>query len=400
MGRTVKSQTESSRKTALLFGFGYSAKALAPYLKKAGFDITGTVRSPEKAEKLSELSSLNIIPFAGHANEALLRAVSDADIILSSIPPADDGTDQVLTAIPDLAVRAKKCRWAGYLSATSVYGDRQGRWAFEDERLYPTTRRGKNRILAELAWLESNLPVHVFRLAGIYGPKIMEQSRNAFDRLRMGRAKAVIKPGHVVNRIHVEDIATAVLASLQDPDPGQIYNLADGNPAPPQDVLDFAADLIGEARPPHINFDEAQLSGMARSFYTETKRVDNSRVTRELAWTPKFPSFRHGLCDIYRTETFGAKAFLLAGHIIVPPENLETLREELPKHKAATLAEPGCLRFDVFQDLKNKYKFHVFEVFKSEKAFQAHKKRMQGTAWAKASQNIDRFYTVSKYQDL
>jgi len=163
-------------------------------------------------------------------------------------------------------------------------------------------------------------------------------------------------------------------------------------------VLDFAADLVGEARPPHIDFDKAKLSDMARSFYTETKKIDISRLKKELNWTPKYPTYRDGLCDIYRKEQFGPNAFLLAGHIIVPPENLELLRKELPNHKAATLAEPGCLRFDVFQDLKDKHKFHVFEAFKSEKAFQAHKERMQGTAWMKASQSIERFYTVSKYQ--
>ena len=399
MGRTVKSQTESSGKTVLIFGLGYTAKALLPHLKSAGYNVVATVRTAEKAKRLSAVTGIKIIPFTGHMDEPLKAAISNTNIILSSIPPADDGTDQVMTTFPKIAEMAKRCEWAGYLSATSVYGDRGGKWVFEDELLYPTTQRGKNRIAAELAWLESGLPVHIFRLAGIYGPQIFGQSRNAFDRLRSGRVKAIIKPGHIVNRIHVGDIARAVMASINAPDPTQIYNIADGNPAPPQDVLDFAADLIGETRPPRANFETAKLNPMARSFYLETKKIDNNRAVKDLDWTPRHANYREGLCNIYRLGQFGPKAFVIAGHIIVPPEDLDAIRRELPVHKKATLKEPGCLRFDVFQDLESKYKFHVFEVFKSEKAFQAHKKRMQGTAWVKASQNIERSYVVSKYQE-
>ncbi len=394
MGRTVKSQTES--RTALLFGLGYCAKALIPHLSAAGYTITATVRSENKASTLSGLTEANVIPFTGHISAVLEDAISQAEIIISSIPPSDNGADPVISAIPDLAQRAKNCAWAGYLSATSVYGDRGGHWAFEDEKLYPTTQRGKNRIATELAWLETGMPVHIFRLAGIYGPQLIRQSRNAFDRLRSGRAKAVIKDGHVVNRIHVEDIAAAVMLSIKNPNPTQIYNLADGHPASPQDALDFAADLIGEARPDHVNFETAELSPMARSFYTETKRIDNSRARYELGWLPKYPDYRSGLCAIYKNAQFGSGTFMLAGHVIVPEADLEDVRRELPVHKAATLAEDGCLRFDVFQDLKNKYKFHVFEVFKSEADFQKHKNRMAGTDWAKATQNLERVYTVSK----
>jgi len=149
-----------------------------------------------------------------------------------------------------------KAAWVGYLSATSVYGDRQGQWAFEDELLRPLTRRGKNRANAELQWLETGaaihvFPVHVFRLAGIYGP-----GRNGFKRLREGKARAVIKAGHIVNRIHLDDIVSALLASIDAPSPlkiyniadGQIYNIADG-PAPPQEVINYTADLIDSPRP-------------------------------------------------------------------------------------------------------------------------------------------------------
>lgn len=380
----------------MLFGLGYTARALLQPLKARGYRIVGTVRSEEKAKTLSSLLSVDTLIFDGTSTNALKKAVADADIIISSIPPSSAEADPVISAWPELAAQAKNCRWAGYLSATSVYGDRQGQWAFEDELLRPTTKRGRKRIEAELAWLESGLPVHVFRLAGIYGPNLYGQSRNAFERLQNGQVKAVIKKDHVVNRIHVEDIASALLASIDRPDPGQVYNIADGEPAPPQDVLEFAADLIKEPRPPKVPLETANLSDMARSFYAETKRIDISRARRELDWTPAYSTYRDGLCEIYRRENFGPDAFLLAGHVIVSEADLAAVYRELPAHREATLAEDGCLRFDVYPDLGNKNKLHVFEVFKSEAAFRVHKKRMAGTAWVKASANVERFYTVKK----
>jgi len=397
MGSTVKRQLDNSRPgrpLALLFGLGYTAKALIAPLRAQGFDLIGTVRTKEKIEQLSNLP-LRLITFNGNGSAELEKVIADANIIISSIPPADNGTDPVIKAYPDIALRAKSCRWAGYLSATSVYGDRAGNWTFEDERLYPATDRGRNRIEAELAWLETGVPVHIFRLAGIYGPRIYDQARNAFGRIEMGSARAVIKKDHVVNRIHVEDIAGALMASIDRPDPGRIYNIADGHPAPPQDVLEFAADLIGETRPDRVDLQTAELSPMARSFYKETKRIDISRARQELGWEPQYPTYRDGLCEIYR-QRFGPSAFVLAGHILVPDADLEAVRRELPEHREATQAEEGCLRFNVFQDLKNKNKFHVFEVFNSEEAFRVHKKRMKGTDWDKAAANVERFYTVRK----
>jgi len=194
----------------------------------------------------------------------------------------------------------------------------------------------------------------------------------------------------------VEDITRALMASLGRPDPGRIYNIADGQPAPPQDGLEFAADLISEPRAPRMDFADAELSPMARSFYSETKRIDISRAQDELGWVPLYPNYREGLGEIYRRQNFGPNAFVLAGHILVPESDLMAVQRELPGHRAATLAEDGCLRFDVFPDLQNKNKFHVFEVFKSETAFRLHKKRMQGTAWSQASANVERFYTVRK----
>lgn len=394
MGRTVKYQTDRSGKTALFFGLGYTAKAMIAPLKSRGFNIIGTSRTSEKAQDLAHKLKVKTIVFNGSANSELDNALARADIIISSVPPRG-GFDPVIQAYPEIRKRAANCQWAAYLSATSVYGDRGGQWAFEDELLRPLTQRGRNRIEAELDWLESELPVQIFRLAGIYGPKLYGQSRNAFDRLQSGIAKAIIKPDHVVNRIHVEDIASALIASLDRPDPGRIYNIADGHPAPPQDVLEFAADLIGETRAPRVDLATADISEMARSFYTETKRIDINRAREELDWSPKYQNYRDGLCEIYRLK-FGPETFVLAGYVLFPDADLEAVRRELPGHRTATLAEEGCLRFDVFQDLKNKNKFHVFEVFKSETAFQIHKQRMQNTDWVRASANVERYYTVGK----
>ena len=292
MPRRIKSQSQ----IALLLGAGYTAKAMITPLLARGYNIFATTRSPEKASALKTLGVTPII-YNGHLNVALQGSLGDAEIILSSIPPHDDG-DPFLNGLPKtLAGLTPKARWIGYLSATSVYGDRQGQWAFEDELLYPLTRRGKNRAQAELQWLESETAIHVFRLAGIYGP-----GRNGFKRLRQGKARAVIKDGHVVNRIHVDDIVTALLTSIDKPDPLKIYNLADGHPAPPQDVVNFAADLIDVPRPPQLHHDTADISDMARSFYTETKRIDISRAKQELGWEPKYNNYRLGLMATLRAE--------------------------------------------------------------------------------------------------
>ena len=297
MAASVKSQLDRS---ALLLGVGYTARALVGPLKSAGYKVAGTTRSAEKARLLGGKLGIPIHPFSGQISDPLRRAMQSANIVISSIGPSDEGDDPVISSLPipstDMFPNAE---WAGYLSATSVYGDRGGRWVFEDEKLYPATRRGRNRIEAELAWMESGLPVHIFRLAGIYGPDLFGQSRNAFARIKAGKARAVVKSGHVVNRIHVADIASAVMASIDRPNPMRVYNIADGHPAPPQDVLDYAADLIGAPRAPRVDHDDAKLSDMARSFYRETKRVDSGRARTELEWAPKYQTYKEGLRHIH-----------------------------------------------------------------------------------------------------
>lgn len=291
MGTTVKSQ---SQKQVLLLGAGYTAKALIPALLSRGYSVSATSRQPHT------LSGLGVTPilFDTEVSPEVRRAVAEAQIILSSIPPVG-GRDPVIQAFSHaFAKHSPNLEWAGYLSATSVYGDRSGHWVFENEILNPGTQRGRDRIAAELDWMESGVPVHIFRLAGIYGP-----GRNPFGKLRKGNARAIIKPGHIVNRIHVDDIVSVLLAAIDSPNPMQAFNIADGTPAPPQDVLDFAADLIGADRPPRLPLETADISPMARSFYKDNKRVSNAFAQKAFGWTPQYLDYKSGLKAVLAAET-------------------------------------------------------------------------------------------------
>ena len=278
--------------SVLLLGAGYVAKHLVPTLLADGYDITVTTRRGQ-----TDIKSVTCLPFDGTVSPALRRAFKTADIILSSIPPTKNRTDPVLDALRHVTPSAS---WVGYLSATSVYGDRQGKWAFEGEAPTPTLQRGKARADAEIAWIETYWSVHIFRLAGIYGP-----GRSPFDKIRNNKARAVIKAGHVVNRIHVSDIVSAIRLSLEKPSPQAIYNLADGHPAPPQDVLDYAAGLIDQPAPPRITVESSDMSEMARSFYAETKRINADRARVELGWTPEFSDYKAGLKAVLKAENQG-----------------------------------------------------------------------------------------------
>ena len=382
MPRRIKSQSQ----IALLLGAGYSAKAMIAPLLNRGLTVLATTRSAEKAVQLKNLGATPII-YNGQLNTAMREGLAKADIILSSIPPNDAG-DPFLNNLPDAFKHlAPQTRWVGYLSATSVYGDRQGQWAFEDELLRPLTRRGKNRATAELQWLESETPVHVFRLAGIYGV-----GRNSFERIEQGKARAVIKDGHVVNRIHCDDIVSALLASIDQPDPLKIYNLADGSPAPPQDVLNFAADLIAAPRPPQLGHDTADISDMARSFYKETKRVDCSRAKRELGWTPKYENYRQGLMATLKARRGETDAVYLTGYMDVPEADLKSVTLALPTHIRLSQKEPDYTDFRIWQDEALPTRFHVIESFASKTAFRRHQARMKNSEWASVTKNASRHY--------
>lgn len=272
-------------KHLLCFGFGFSAKILAPMLDPEEWRVTGTSRSLEGAAAIQALG------FEGVMFDDLKSIPSTVTHIVSSVPPSDGG-DPVLKKFGDeIAARAKNFAWVGYLSTTGVYGDRGGDWVDEDSDLQPNTDRGARRVAAEAAWATiPNLHPHIFRLAGIYGP-----GRNAFESLKQGKAQRVIKQGQVFSRIHVEDIAGVVLASINKPNPGRVYNLADDEPCPPQDVIAFAAELMGVEPPPEVNFENAKISAMARSFYEDSKRVSNVRIKNELDYEMKYPNYRVGL---------------------------------------------------------------------------------------------------------
>jgi nucleoside-diphosphate-sugar epimerase len=269
----------------LMLGHGYSAAALAATL--TGWRVAGTTRSPERA---AAMRAAGVEPIDWTDARAVDAATAAAQSVLVSLPPDADG-DPVLAR--HAAALAAGPAWIGYLSTTGVYGDRQGGWVDETGALAPLHDRSRWRVDAERAWLATALPVQVFRLAGIYGP-----GRSAFDRLREGRAQRIVKPGQVFSRIHVDDIAQVLRASLARPAPGRVYNVADDEPAPPQDVIAFAAELIGVPVPPEVPFDAATLSPMARSFWSESKRVSNRRIREELGVSLAYPDYRSGLRGI------------------------------------------------------------------------------------------------------
>lgn len=276
------------------FGFGYSARVLAGRLMRDGWRVTGTCRGDDKAAAL-EAQGITPLMFDGTAPIAGLGDHLDPGThVLSSVPPDRDGDPVVRLHGEDLARRAGALPWVGYLSTTGVYGDRDGDWVDETSDYRPATGRGRLRLRAERQWnrlyAHRTLAVHRFRLAGIYGP-----GRNPLTRVASGKARRIEKPGQVFSRIHVDDIANVLLASMARPSPGRAYNVCDDLAAPPQDVVAYAAELLGMPAPPMVPFAEAELSPMAASFYAESKRVHNDRIKRELGVELQYPTYREGL---------------------------------------------------------------------------------------------------------
>ncbi len=273
-------------KTLLSIGHGYSARALAPLLLARGWTVIGTTRSPDKARALLREGVQPVI-WPGQP-----LPIGEATHLLTSVAP-DDGGDPVLAEEAASLHAADHLEWVGYLSTTGVYGDHGGGWVDETSPLTPANRRGQARVAAEAAWAKLELPLHIFRLAGIYGP-----GRGPFAKVKNGTARRIVKAGQVFSRIHVDDIAAVLLASIDRPDPGAIYNVCDDDPAPPQDVIEHAAYLLGLPVPPAVAFEDAELSPMARSFYAESKRVRNDRIKDELGVSLKHPDYRSGLAAL------------------------------------------------------------------------------------------------------
>ena len=298
----LQGQATGARPHLFCFGLGYSAQALCEDLAARDWKISGTVRhGGDEKDRLEALGySLHLfdgtVPLPAHA----LQGVSH---LLSSIPPDEKG-DPLLLQMREPLQALTDLQWAGYLSTTGVYGDHDGKWVDEKTCCSPTLARGRARLNAEAAWLDTfkdhPARLNIFRLAGIYGP-----GRNAFVTLKSGRARRIIKPGQVFGRIHLDDIKAVLLAAIQLGVKGQIYNVADDQPAPPQDVLACAATISGLALPPECAFETAEMSEMARSFYAENKRVSNRRIKEVLGVTLKYPSFKEGLKALWDEDRAG-----------------------------------------------------------------------------------------------
>jgi nucleoside-diphosphate-sugar epimerase len=276
------------------FGLGYSALTLAGRLLARGWTVGGTCRGEDRREALAREGIAAHVFDGDRPLDDVAAALAGTTHLLGSVPP-DAAGDPVLARHGDaIAAMGRTLAWTGYLSTTGVYGDRAGGWVDESSALEPTGERGRRRCAAEAAWLalwrQHGVPVHLFRLAGIYGP-----GRSALDQVRAGMARCIDKPGQVFSRIHVEDIATALEASMTRPHPGTVYNLCDDEPAAPQAVIAYACALLGVPPPPLVAFDAADLSPMARSFYDDNKRVANTRMKEELGVRLRYPDYRAGL---------------------------------------------------------------------------------------------------------
>jgi|GEM_PF-22067 nucleoside-diphosphate-sugar epimerase len=282
------------KKSLFCFGPGYSVKVIARALIDQNWTVFGTFRKKDDARALAALG-IEPVPF-----EDALDKLNAASAILSSIPPNVDG-DPVLAHYGGLLRELSDTHWIGYLSTTGVYGDTGGALVDETAPLNPSNDRSHWRAAAEKSWLE--ISAHVFRLAGIYGP-----DRSSLSRLKSDLKKRIDYPGHLFSRIHVDDIAQTILASLNHPNPGQIYNLSDDEPVEQQVVEAYAASLLGIDPPPLVAFNEAvkDMSPIAQTFWQDNRRIDNSKIKNEFGIKLIYPSYREGLKAIHQsTENTG-----------------------------------------------------------------------------------------------
>jgi nucleoside-diphosphate-sugar epimerase len=290
------------------FGYGYSCDYLGHALmERGGWRVSGTTRSSERRETLRARGVQAHIFDSDHPLLDPLYILRDATHIVISTPPDDEGDPAFnihgldLTQCPNL-------KWVGYLSTNAVYGDRGGGQVDETSEIRPSSKRGSRRAKAESQWLSlldhKNLPVHIFRLAGIYGP-----GRSALDSIRAGVARRINKPGHAFGRIHVEDIANVLMASMQHPAPGQIYNICDDMPAPSHEVIEYACKLLHRPPPPMVDFEDANLAPITRSFYMDNRRVQNRKIKSDLGVVLKYPDFKTGLDACLAAEEYAITIF-------------------------------------------------------------------------------------------
>jgi nucleoside-diphosphate-sugar epimerase len=278
-----------------ILGLGYSARHFVRLFGGRFSHIAGTVRDPAQR---GALAGVEVHAFSGSspARETIER-MRDADVLLVSIPPGSAG-DPAIAAFSGLLAAGD--RRIIYLSTIGVYGDHAGGWVDESTPPKADLDRTRMRVAAEQAWTDTTGgDAAILRLAGIYGP-----GRNALVTLRAGTARRIIKPGQVFNRIHVDDIASAIMAAIHHPS-GGIWNVCDDEPAPPQDVIAYAAKLMNVAPPPEEPFETAEMSAMARSFYASSARVSNAKMKRELGVTLAYPTYRHALEALWQAGERG-----------------------------------------------------------------------------------------------
>ena len=284
------------------FGYGYTAQALAQSLlaEEANWKVAGTTRDMNKLRALKNSGVQMYLFDDDHPLDDPFVALEGVTHLLLSIPPSDNG-DPAFTAHADDLLRIDSLKWVGLLSTTAVYGDREGAWVDEEAEVRPTNKRGSRRALAEAQWQSLHaswrVPVHIFRLAGIYGP-----GRSALDAVRAGNSRRIDKPGHAFNRVHVDDIVQVLKASMAMPNAGRVYNVSDDMPSPSHEIIECACKLLGMAVPPLISFDTVDQAPMARSFYLDNKRVSNERIKKELGVELKYPDFNSGLAACLAAE--------------------------------------------------------------------------------------------------
>lgn len=292
----------STTQNLFCFGLGYVGRAVAEALVREGTAVGGTCRTPEKQKTLAaEGWDVTVFDAPGTV-PAAPQALTDATHVLVTIPPQKDIGDAVLHNFHGALQSAKRIEWLGYISTTGVYGDQGGAWVDETAALTPGFAHQQRRAEAEAAWMlcleKEGLPVHRFRLAGIYGP-----GRNPLLKIRNGTAHRIDKPGLVFGRIHIDDVVQVVTASMRKPNPGAVYNVADDCPASPREVVEYACGLLNVEPPPLTAFEDARLSEQGRSFYLTNKRVNNGRIKTELGVRLRHPDYRSGLSALLGDST-------------------------------------------------------------------------------------------------
>ncbi len=271
----------------LIFGLGYSGRAIARAALAAGWQVSATVRG-----EATPAPGVKLVPFTKAA-----PAIAAATHILSTAAPDETG-DPVLARYRAAFIAAPHLAWLGYLSTTGIYGDAGGAWVDEETKPNPGSARTHRRVAAEHGWAALGKPLAIFRLAGIYGP-----GRSMLDDLRAGQGRHVVKPGHLFGRIHRDDIAAAILAALRQNATG-IFNLSDDEPAAPASVVEEAARLLGIKPPPPVPYEQAAktMSPMALSFWAENRKVSAEKTKSRLGLSWRYPTYREGLAAILAEE--------------------------------------------------------------------------------------------------